>query len=248
MAPGLGLHPVERLPTSPTRQASNRQHTHFSTHLLTTDNDNRRQTTSGETHGIPLRRKGFHNQRQLPTTEYPESAGWGFKSLTAHHKCRSQACRVAVLLTWRAAKLIFASFLLLFASIRIALVGSRQVPSPGLQLPASRPLCGPCRRLGSCRAGHGRAGLGSTGRTGQPHRVSSPSSFENCEMLPSQSRPIRAARRSRRVFFGSRSVPIELAKTGWSSRTARARRRRRRGRADGFGDLYGAVSQDIAGF
>src|SRR5665811_8320 len=27
-----------------------------------------------------------------------ESAGWGFNSLTAHHKCRSQACRVAVLL------------------------------------------------------------------------------------------------------------------------------------------------------
>jgi len=65
----------------------------------------------------------------------------------------------------------------------------RQVPSPWLQLPASQPPCGPCRRLGSWRVGHGRAGLQSIGRTGRPRRVPSPSSFENCEMLPSQSPP-----------------------------------------------------------
>jgi hypothetical protein len=44
-----------------------------------------------------------------------------------------------------------------------------------------------------------------------------------------QPKPARsnAAQRSRRVFFGSRKLPIEFEKTGWSSRMPRARRRSR---------------------
>ena len=44
-------------------------HTHFSPHLLTTTSHNQPQLPNGEKSQMSLWRNGFHNYRQLSTTE-----------------------------------------------------------------------------------------------------------------------------------------------------------------------------------